>query len=345
MLRRDLLTAAASAAAIGTRANPAFAAPRKVLRVAFNAAEVGFDPLQVSDESSLSVIDLIFEAPLTFDALARPALLRPLTAVALPEVASDFKRFVFTLRPGTYFADDPVFKGRPRELTAADYVYSIKRLYDPAVHSERLYQLENAHVLGLSELRRRVLAARTPFPYDTEVEGLRALDRYRFEVRLGTPTPRFAAVFAAAQTTGAVAREVIEAYADDLMAHPVGTGPYRLVEWRRGSRVVLERNPRFRELRFDSVAPEGDAVAARRRARTGRADPAVGRPHRSQRDFRGPAALAGLRRRGDRHHPPAAGLRADRDAGRQARALSGQARRAGPADSLVQRQTHLLQLR
>jgi ABC-type transport system substrate-binding protein len=262
MRRRDLLTATATVAAIGTCASPAFAAPRKVLRAAFNAAEVGFDPLQVSDESSLSVVDLIFEAPLSFDALARPALLRPLTAVALPEVAGDFKRFVFTLRPGIFFADDPVFKGRPRELTAADYVYSIKRLYDPTVHSERLYQLENAHVLGLSELRRRVLAARMPFPYDTEVEGLRALDRYRFEVRLGTPTPRFAAVFAAAQTTGAVAREVIEAYADDLMAHPVGTGPYRLVEWRRGSRVVLERNPRFRELRFDSVAPEGDAGAA-----------------------------------------------------------------------------------
>ncbi len=232
------------------------------MRAAFSTAEVGFDPLQVADDPSLTVIDLIFEGPLTFDALARPALLRPLTAAALPEVSADFKHFVFTLRPGIFFADDPVFKGRPRELTAADYVYSVKRLYDPAVHSERLYQLENAKVLGLTELRRKALAARTPFPYDTEVEGLRALDRYRFEVRLGTPTPRFANVFALSATTGAVAREVIEAYADDLMAHPVGTGPYRLLEWRRGSRVVLERNPRFRELRFDSAAPAGDGEAA-----------------------------------------------------------------------------------
>ena len=261
MQRRDLL-AAGTAAALGAGSSGAYAAPRKVLRASFPTAEVGFDPIQVSDGPSLTVIDLIFEAPLTYDALARPALLKPLTAAALPEVSADFKRYTFTIRPGILFADDPVFKGRPRELTAADYVYSVKRLYDPAVKTERLYFFENARLLGLSELRKRALAARTPFPYDTEVEGLRVLDRYRFEVRLGTPSPRFAHVFAAAQNAGAVAREVIEAYAADTMAHPVGTGPYRLVEWRRSSRIVLERNPRFRELRFDSVAPDGDAQAA-----------------------------------------------------------------------------------
>ena len=272
MLRRDLL-ASGTAAALGAGSGSAFAAPHKVqphqgaqrlkvLRAAFSTAETGFDPIQVSDASSLTIIDLIFEAPLTYDELAKPALLKPLTAAALPEVSADFKRFVFTIRPGILFADDPVFKGRPRELTAADYVYSVKRLYDPSIKTERLYLFENAQVLGLSELRKKALATRAPFPYDTEVAGLRALDRYRFELRLGMPTPRFADVFAAAQNAGAVAREVIEAYAADTMAHPVGTGPYHLAEWRRSSRIVLERNPRFREMRFDAVAPEGDAESA-----------------------------------------------------------------------------------
>ena len=272
MHRRDLL-ASGTAAALGAGCGSAFAAPHKVLphqaaqplkvlRAAFSSAEVGFDPIQVSDASSLTIIDLIFEAPLTYDALAKPALLKPLTAAALPEVSADFKRFVFTIRPGILFADDPVFKGRPRELTAADYVFSVKRLYDPAIKTERLYLFENAQVLGLSELRKKALAARTPFPYDAEVDGIRALDRYRFELRLGMPTPRFADVFAAAQNAGAVAREAIEAYAADTMAHPVGTGPYRLAEWRRRSRIGHERTPRFRELRFDAVAPEGDTQAA-----------------------------------------------------------------------------------
>ncbi|MES2958832.1 MAG: ABC transporter substrate-binding protein [Pseudomonadota bacterium] len=264
MQRRELLAAGACstfASLASLSSSAAYAAAPKRLRTAFIAAEVGFDAPQVSDNSSLTIVDLIFEAPLAYDALASPAQLVPLTAAALPVVSADFRHFVFTIRPGILFADDPVFKGRPRELTAADYVYSVKRFYDPALKSERLYLYENARLLGLSELRKKALAARSAFDYDTEVDGLRALDRYRFEVRLAAPAPRFVHVFGASQNAGAVAREVVEAYAADLMAHPVGTGPYRLAEWRRSSRIVLERNPRFRELRFDSVAPAGDAEA------------------------------------------------------------------------------------
>jgi ABC-type transport system substrate-binding protein len=260
MKRRDLLAAAGIAPAAALAQSPS-APTRKVLRAAFNTAEVGFDPVQIADNSSLIICDLIFESPLTFDPLASPPRLMPQTAVALPEVSADFKHFVFTIRPGIFFADDPVFKGQRRELVAADYVYSIKRFYDPAVKTERLYLFENAKVLGLSELRKKVLAARTPFPYDAPVDGLRALDRYRFEVRLAEPSPRFADNFAAPQNVPGMAREAVEAYAADLMAHPVGTGPYRLAQWRRSSRVVLERNPTYRDVRFSAQAPEGDAQA------------------------------------------------------------------------------------
>jgi ABC-type transport system substrate-binding protein len=260
MKRRDLLAATGIAPAAALAQSPS-APTRKVLRAAFRTTEVGYDPVQIADNSSLIVCDLIFESPLTFDPLASPPRLMPQTAVALPEVSADFKRFVFTIRPGIFFADDPVFKGQRRELTAADYVYSIKRFYDPAVKTERLYLFENAKVLGLSELRKRVLAARTPFPYDVQVEGLRTLGRYRFEVRLAEPSPRFADNFAAVQNVPGMAREAVEAYAADLMAHPVGTGPYRLVQWRRSSRTVLERNPNYRDVRFDAQVPEGDAQA------------------------------------------------------------------------------------
>ena len=60
---------------------------------------------------------------------------------------------------------------------------------------------------------------------------------------------------------GAVAREVVEAYRDDLMAHPVGTGPYRLTSWRRSSRIVLGRNPSYRDARFESNPAADDAEA------------------------------------------------------------------------------------
>ena len=220
--------------------------------MAFNFAETGFDPPRVGDQSSIRVIAHIFEPPLTYDPLARPAVLVPLTAARMPEVSADFRRFVVTLRRGILFADDPAFGGRPRELVAADYVYTLKRYYDPAIRTEHLYTFENTKMLGLSELRRQALQSRTPFPYDTEVAGLRVLDRYRFEVVLADPAPRFVHLLAG-WTVGAVAREVVQAHADDPMAHPVGTGPFMLAQWRRASRIVLVRNPRFREQRFATV--------------------------------------------------------------------------------------------
>jgi ABC-type transport system substrate-binding protein len=259
MERRSLLAGAAAWPLLGRATASAMAAPSasasaspRTLRVAFNFAETGFDPPRVGDQSSIRVIAHIFEPPLAYDPLARPAVLVPLTAANLPEVSADFRRFVVTLKPGILFADDPVFQGRPRELVAADYVYTLKRFYDPAIRTEHLYRFENAKILGLSELRKRAIKDKSPFPYDTEVPGLRTLDRYRFEIVLADPAPRFAHQLAE-WICGAVAREVVEAYTDDPMAHPVGTGPFRLAQWRRASRIVLERNPRFREQRFATV--------------------------------------------------------------------------------------------
>ena len=253
MKRRDLLAGSSALALV----RPAAAIPAKTLRFVVPFAESGFDPPRVSDQSSIRVIAHIFEPLLGYDPLALPVALVPLTAAALPEVSADFRRLVFTLQRGILFADDPAFKGQPRELVAADYVYSFKRFYDPLVRTEHLYRFENAKILGLSELRARVIKGKTPFPYDVEVPGLRVMDRYRFEVVLADPAPRFARQFAD-WMTGAVAREVVETYADDLMAHPVGTGPFRLMQWRRASRMVLERNPRFREQRFTTLGAPAD---------------------------------------------------------------------------------------
>jgi ABC-type transport system substrate-binding protein len=250
---------------------PAGAQQPKVLRYAFLVAETGFDPAQLSDLYSRVLVGNIFEAPLTYDFLARPAKLKPATAAALPEVSADYRTFTFRIQPGIFFADDPVFGGRKRELTAEDYVYSVKRHYDPRWKSPNLYLFENARVLGLSELRAKAIAAKAPFDYDTPVEGLRTLDRYTFVVKVASPAPRLAFTFADAAITGAVAREVIEAQPDKAMEHPVGTGPYRLAQWRRSSLMVFERNPNYREVHYEAEPPADDprsqAIAARLRGR------------------------------------------------------------------------------
>ena len=264
--RAWLQAAAASGLMLPALAQPVRAAPgaapaARVLRVSLQTAEAGFDPVRVGDESSFRVIAHILESPLSFDPLANPVTLVLRTAARMPEIDADFRHCVLTLKPGIFFGDDPVFQGRPRELTAADYVYTIKRFFDPVLRSEHLFTWEGLKIVGMAALRQRALDGKKPLDYDTEVPGLRVIDRYRFELKLEQPAPRIAFNFTSPITCGAVAREVVEAYAADPMAHPVGTGPFRLAQWRRGSRIVLEKNPRFRREVFAGEPAEGDTQA------------------------------------------------------------------------------------
>jgi hypothetical protein len=239
----------------------AAAGPPKVLRYAFPVAETGFDPSQISDIYSRIVTAHIFEAPLSYDHLARPYKIKPSTAVALPEISDDYKTFVFRIKPGIYFADDPAFKGKKRELVAEDYVYSLKRVYDPKVKSPVHSSLEDEGIVGLQALRDEALKSGKPFDYDREVEGLKALDRYTFRVKLRQSRPRhlYSVWVGRDVSAGAVAREVVEFYGDRIMEHPVGTGPFRLVDWRRSSKIVLERNPNYREDFYDAEPNADDA--------------------------------------------------------------------------------------
>ncbi len=280
MIRTFVLALATSGLlALGTApAAHAQAAAPKTLRYAFPIAETTFDPAPITDLYSRTVVAGIFEAPLEFAFLARPARMRPNTAAAMPEVSDDFRTFTFRIKPGIHFADDPAFKGKKRELVAEDYVYSVKRHYDPRWKSGNLYILEGAKILGLSELRARLIKEKKPFDYDTPVEGLRALDRYTFQVKLAEPSPRFLYYWTDGSFTGALAREVVEAYGDKVGEHPVGTGPFRLAEWKRSSRIVLERNPGYREVLYDEDPPADDArLQAVAKAFKGRRLPLVDR--------------------------------------------------------------------
>ncbi|MBU6261303.1 MAG: bicyclomycin resistance protein, partial [Burkholderiales bacterium] len=250
----------------------AAAGPRKVYRYSFPTAESNFDPAKIVDLYSRTVTPHIFEGLLQYDPLARPVKVRPLTAAAMPEASADFRTWTVRIKPGIYFASDPAFKGRRRELVAQDYVYSILRFADPANNSPAWTWVEDFHFLGLSERYHAALDGKHRFDYDTPIEGLQALDRYTLQFKLRDPRPRFTTdALAAGDLLGAVAREVIEHYGDASGAHPVGTGPFRLVEWRRSSFIALERNPEFRAMVYDAEPAaddaEGQAILARMKGR------------------------------------------------------------------------------
>jgi ABC-type transport system substrate-binding protein len=228
--------------------------PGKVLRIAFPVAETGFDPVRVSDLYSNIVNEAIFERLLTYDYLARPAKLVPMTAESMPEVSDGGRTYLLHLKRGIYFADDPAFKGKRRELTAEDYVYSFKRFADPANRAPYGFMIQG-RIEGLDEA---IEAAKKSgkFDYDTTIPGLVALDKYTLRFKLTHVDYLFPYTLAHVPF-GAVAREVVEAYGQDVQAHPVGTGPYMLKEWRRAARIVLEANPNYRQVMWD-FQPEPD---------------------------------------------------------------------------------------
>jgi ABC-type transport system substrate-binding protein len=229
--------------------------PGKVLRIAFPVAETGFDPVRVSDLYSNIVNEAIFERLLTYDYLARPAKVIPMTAEAMPEVSDGGRTYVLHLRRGIYFAPDPVFKGKRRELTAEDYVYSFKRFADPANRAPYGFMIQG-RIEGLDEAIEE--AKKTgKFDYDATIPGMVALDKYTLRFKLTKVDYLFPYTLAHVPF-GAVAREVVEAYGADVQAHPVGTGPYMLKEWRRAARIVLEANPNYRKVTWD-FAPGDDA--------------------------------------------------------------------------------------
>ena len=244
-------------------AKPAGGAAEKVLRITFQTAETGFDPVKVSDYYSGVVIAGIFDPLLTYDYLARPAKLVPNVVTALPVITDHGRTYTLTLKRGIHFTPDAAFKGQARELTAADYVYSIKRFLDPQNRSPYAFLFEGK-IVGLDKLAGDAKKSGR-FDYDAAVAGLETPDRYTLRIRLNDTDFNFSHVLAF-PLVGAVAREAIAAYGDDTSAHPVGTGPFLLKRYVRSSKIVLEKNPRFREMIWNS-APGADPLDQKMAAR------------------------------------------------------------------------------
>lgn len=273
--RRDALVA--GVALLGAGAAPAWAqapghseAGARVLRYAFRVSETGLDPAKISDLYSGIVIAHLYESLYTYDYLARPVKIKPLTAAGMPRISDDFKVFTIQVQPGIFFSDDPAFQGRRRELTAADYLYAIKRFADPANKSPRWSDLEELNFVGLNALREAGIRARQPFDYDHPVAGLQLLDRFTLRLEVVNSRPRLLESLATNDTLGGFAREIDSFYGERAADHPVGTGPFRLTQWRRSSRMVLQAKTDYRltyqaQPAADDV--EGQALLARFRGK------------------------------------------------------------------------------
>lgn len=217
----------------------------------------GFDPAKAADVASALAIQRVYEGLLQVSYLDRPYRLEPLLATALPERSEDGLRYTFHIRPDIYFSDDPCFAGgRGRELTAEDFVYSIKRIADQKVASTGWWAFEG-RIRGLDDFR-AASGGDTATDYDKPVSGLRASGRHTLEIELTKPYPQFLWILAM-HYGSAVPREAVEYYGERFGSNPVATGPYRITDWRRNYRIIFERNPKWPETgRIDRYPASGE---------------------------------------------------------------------------------------
>ncbi|MDQ5916971.1 MAG: peptide/nickel transport system substrate-binding protein, partial [Pseudomonadota bacterium] len=161
-----------------------------------------------------------------------------------------------------------------RELRADDYIYEIKRLAHPRLHSP-IFGMMAEHIVGLKELGSTLQAVAKNLPRDGWLDldayplsGVSKVDDYTYRVRLKGKYPQFL-YWLAMPFFAPVPREVDRFYSQPGMAeknltldwYPVGTGPYMLVENNPNSRMVLARNPNFRGETYPCEGEAGDREA------------------------------------------------------------------------------------
>jgi oligopeptide transport system substrate-binding protein len=157
-----------------------------------------------------------------------------------------------------------------RELIADDYIYEIKRLAHPHLHSP-IFGMMASRIVGLKELGEALQRAAQTQPkggwLDLDrftLEGVTRVDRYTLRITLAGKYPQFA-YWLAMPFFAPVPREADRFYSQPGMAeknltldwYPVGTGPYMLTENNPNSRMVLARNPNFHT---ESYPCEGEAA-------------------------------------------------------------------------------------
>jgi oligopeptide transport system substrate-binding protein len=272
---------------------PAADRGRNILYTAFTDRPKHLDPVQSYSEDEITFTAQIYEPPLQYHYLRRPYELIPATATRVPQPAyldaqgkplptdADATRIAFTdyvieIQPGVRYQPHPAFAEQPadisvfrtladfpnrgtRELVAADYVYGLKRLAHPRLHSPIL-GLMGEYIVGLNDLAQSLqksASARRHADWldlrEAALEGVEALDRYRYRIRIKGKYPQFL-YWLSMPFFAPMPWEADRFHSQPGMAeknltldwYPVGTGPYMLTENNPNARMVLERNPNFR---------------------------------------------------------------------------------------------------
>lgn len=218
---------------------PALAAQQPVsggvLRIASTADPPGLD---VHVDTTFAVYNRAREL---FNTLLRYSddglTLEPELLAKFPEASADGKTYTFELRRGIIAHDGS-------ELTASDVKFSFERILTPATKSPHVVWLEP--IVGAKEMADGKA---------TSLAGFKLLDRYRFQITLTSAYAPFLSHLAIPALSIYPEAAVRRAGANWAL-QPVGTGPFKLKEWVRGTRLVLEKHKDY----FEKGLPYLDGI-------------------------------------------------------------------------------------
>ena len=233
-----------------------------VLYGALSAKVRGLDPGDIGDVTSSLVASQIFECLYQYHYLERPYELIPQLAEDMPHVSKDELTYTIKIKKEVYFQDDACFpNGRGRALKAEDFVFAWKRIADIKYLSKNWWIFAN-RIVGLDEFREysKSCERAADVDYSREIEGLTAVDDYTLVMKLKKPWPQITYILAHLPTAP-IAQEAVDYYGKDIINHPVGTGPFKLKLWHRGSYIELVKNASFRDEFYPSRGQSADVAA------------------------------------------------------------------------------------
>lgn len=167
-------------------------------------------------------------------------------------------------------ADLKIKKTATRELTAQDYIYQIKRLANPRLHSPIL-GLMTKKIVGLQQLAKKLQTVVKQDPNKKidlrkySLSGVKLINKFAFRIKIKGKDPQFT-YWLAMPFFAPMPWEAIVFYNQELLIeknivldwYPVGTGPYYLVENNPNKIMVMEKNPNYHGERYPSVGSAED---------------------------------------------------------------------------------------
>jgi oligopeptide transport system substrate-binding protein len=215
----------------------------------------GFDPINATNTYASKSVSQVYEGLYHYHYFKRPLELEPQLAESMPIISDKGLTYTIKIKKNVFFQDDPAFpNGKGREVTAQDFIYSWKRLADPS-NKALAWWIFDGKIKGLNQWRTSFQQAKAN--YDSPIEGLSAPDKYTLVIKLTQPSYQFSLLLAMPGTF-VVAREVVDKYGKEIINHPVGTGPYKLVSWTRNSEIRYKKNPNYREVLYPSEGTAED---------------------------------------------------------------------------------------